>query len=256
MRLQDPIIDIRSITESGTFDSLIREVLKLGTSTLQDRRILADWPRISAEQRLEVRQIVYFAALAEFFVYRYDLFVDRDFRALMNRNRDLVSEAPQKYDSVEDFQRSLDSQSQMLVKRLEDISLQHRSSLLVIGLTNVTQSLLSDKWLTLAKTPRRFNKELNKDFNAIKRAMKELYGVPSHRAAVKISRDREIWLLKKKGPSLSFGQIGQKFGISDGAAELAYKRQVRREGVRLKKLKETATVINEILSGKLYVMSL
>jgi len=48
---------------------------------------------------------------------------------------------------------------------------------------------------------------------------------------------------------LTWGQLGLKFGLSDGAAESIYSRQKRREVERLKNLQQTAAGFQSFYAG-------
>jgi hypothetical protein len=69
--------------------------------------------------------------------------------------------------------------------------------------------------------------------NFIRRCAMQIFGVPDHRRCIHEERDREIWRSKKLHPELTWGQFSLKFGLSRGAAELAFKRAAKKEKRRL-----------------------
>jgi hypothetical protein len=76
--------------------------------------------------------------------------------------------------------------------------------------------------LDLPNDPKIFNKELKSILKIIKNFMKIIHRVPNHRVPLHHDRDRELWEFKKRNPRLTWGQLGYRFGMSNGAAELAF----------------------------------
>ena len=167
------------------------------------------------------------------------------FRDFICQIHDLLSQAHETYDSVEDVKRELNSESACLVTVLEDFALHVELFESVTVLAGLCDRLLTQEWLRLAKTPKQFNTKLNLHLGGIRTSMKELYGILNHRLQINRSRDKELWLMKKRSPILSFGQLGRQFGMSSGAALLAYRRQARREMAYLETLGQAAAVLYE-----------
>ncbi len=175
---------------------------------------------------------------------------DDHFREFIRQSHDVLTHAHEKYDSVEDIKRELKSESPCLVTVLENLVLQVELFVSVVVLTGSSDGLLAQKWLRLAKTPKQFNTQLNLYLGSIRTSMKKLYGVLSHRLQVNRSRDKELWRANRRSPMLSFGQLGLQFGMSSGAALLAYRRQARREVVYLKSLGQAADALYRLYQRK------
>jgi hypothetical protein len=102
-----------------------------------------------------------------------------------------------------------------------------------------SMALLDDqRWQALASTPKKFDAELGKVLARIKRLMKTLYGIQSHRPVANQERDSRIWEMKQSNPALTFGQIGCKLRISPKVAERAYRNFEAKQGEDLKHLLE------------------
>ena len=179
----------------------------------------------------------------------FEIVNDPELRELVNESRSWVSLACEKYDSIEALRQNLSTRGQRFIGTLEALGLRIRLGVVFLNIRWAYANLLDPEWLKLAKTPERYSKELDRRIRAIRSSMKYLYGVPNHRSQLHADRDRELWLKKEKNPSLTWGQLGLKFGLSDGAAESIYSRQKRREVERLKNLQQTAAGFQSFYAG-------
>jgi hypothetical protein len=174
---------------------------------------------------------------------------DPELRNFIYEYRSRVSRACEEYVSVEAFAQDLGTRGKRLVAAIEELSLRVRLGMVLSSIWWAHEALLDPAWLKLAETPIRYNKELEQRLRAVRGSLKYLHGVPNHRSQLHADRDRELWLKKEKNPSLTWGQLGLKFGLSDGAAESIYSRQIRREVARLKNLQQTAAGFQSFYAG-------
>ena len=185
----------------------------------------------------DLREIGYWAAFDDSIVSFMINVEDPKFHDWVYANRELVSQATQRHKSVDELAEDLDDQGRAFIQRLETLMAMDELTSLVMNLLLASPVLIDPKWLSVAKDPPEFNRRLNSVTNSIKRSMKMLYGVPNHRPPGKTDRDKQIWLLKRRRPDLSFGQIGVKFNISGKNAERSYSLQSKREVTRLGSLR-------------------
>jgi hypothetical protein len=145
-----------------------------------------------------------------------------------------VNDGP-KYESIYDLSEAfgIDGFEQFLMD-LEGLIEQGRRLLKLASLFNACERLILRSWGS--EPPNPSPAELRALERVIGRWARRLYGFPNHRSSVNQDRDRKLWRLKKRHPSWSWGTLGLKFEISNGAAELAYKRQAAREKQRLNQL--------------------
>jgi hypothetical protein len=84
------------------------------------------------------------------------------------------------------------------------------------------------RWLALAKTPQKFDRELNKIFSELRAYVKQIYGIEANRPTKNSARDLRIWDLRQKHLAWSLGQIGKEVGLKPTAVAAALQRQQRR----------------------------
>jgi hypothetical protein len=94
-------------------------------------------------------------------------------------------------------------------------------------LTDKLENIFDDfwdhqRWFQLAGNPEEFNEELEKAIARLRRWMKTVHQIPSHRPNEKMLRDGAVHALRHQGKS--YGQIGIMLGITDKVAERACKR--------------------------------
>ena len=175
----------------------------------------------------DLREIAYWAAFDDSIVIFMVNVEDPKFHDWVYANRELLSQSTQRYQSVDELKEELDEQGRAFVERLETLMVLDELLNLAMNLLRASPVLIDPDWLSVAKDPQKFNRGLNLVTNSIKRSMKMLYGLPSHRPPAKTVRDRRIWVLKRRRADLSFGQIGVKFHISGKSAERAYNLSVK-----------------------------
>ena len=101
----------------------------------------------------------------------------------------------------------------------------------------LAELLEDERWQRLADHPTQFDKDLEHLLKRIREYMRLRYGIEAHRPTQNESRDAKIYVLHREH-SLSFTQIGQKIGISRGAAQRAYERYEERQSRAIQCLKE------------------
>lgn len=169
-------------------------------------------------------------------------------REVVYKAKDLLCDKQDAYDSLDDFHHDLDDKEGILLRGFEGIFV-CRLVVECIAIRAASADFLDPKWSKLAQTPRRFNEELNGALRLMKTGMKRVFAIPGHRLQHNGSRDRNIWLAKRENPTRTWGQLGHRFGLTDGAAERAYKRQIRRERAVLDSLRQTISALCELYEG-------
>ena len=154
------------------------------------------------------------------------------------RIRDSMPEILEKCDSIEEFERLGDPTGE-LSKQTADAGAKIRAQFDQWFWKTVFGALLDfERWSRLARTPRKFDQELNKLLAAIRKYMKLTYGIPSHRPAEHAQRDAKIYRLKKEKPEMTFGQIALKVDLTTEEAntvQRAYERYRERQKANLRK---------------------
>ena len=152
--------------------------------------------------------------------------------------RDFISSGL-KYESIGDFAQAIGVCEQLL-SEAEEIFARTLTTSVMCDLVNACKTPLHVVWLVRAKQPKQYKTEMRALLRRIASLARTMYGAPNHRMSIHEDRDRDLWRLKKMHPEWSSGQLGLKFGLSRGAAELAYARQARREKRRLNRLHRIA----------------
>jgi hypothetical protein len=136
------------------------------------------------------------------------------------------------YESADAFAEG--SGLRRFVAELGDAIVREQALRVLIKLLESCKALV---YLTfLDKSPKDFNTRTSALLDDVKTHLKMLYGIPNHRPSVLRDRDRRLWEMKRMHPDWSWGQLAREANISDGAAELGYKRHVKRERKRLEEL--------------------
>jgi hypothetical protein len=213
--------------DSETFDRMAKSAVEIGHRLHRPHSL--EGVQAARSVPGELRGCARAAWLTQFLCFPYK---ERGYKELVYQVHDLLSRGLD-CDCLDALRQYLKNPSRSLLERFEADVLGLRLFVQVREITVVSSGLLSPDWLISAKTPREFNRELGSQLSHLRTAMKRLYGVQSHRTSTNINRDREIWLLHRQKRKLTWGQVGQKFKISDGAAEQAYKRHAKREKRRL-----------------------
>lgn len=138
------------------------------------------------------------------------------------------------------------------LNEFEDAVLKEHTLGLLLALRRCSEALAGSSWLD--KPARELGCAVDGLLGDIKAYLNALYLVPEHRPSTNGDRDRRIWELKQAHPDWSWGKLAMKFGISDGAFQLAFQRQARRARRRLEELHRTAIWFQILGSPEIWVI--
>jgi hypothetical protein len=155
-----------------------------------------------------------------------------------------------KYESLEAFAEHFACGG--FLTEFEDAVLRVHTLGLLFVLRVSTENLVRLSFLD--SSPRELSGAVNKLVTDIKARLKALHWIPQHRPLANRDRDRHLWQLKRAHSNWSWGRLARDFGISDGAAELSYKRQARRERRRLEELHRAAMWLQVASSPEICVL--
>lgn len=153
-----------------------------------------------------------------------------------NRKQQMIQEIVDRYGTLERF-RDAGGITQPLLDEIGRVAqeLQHKAMVaLAEGFSNCWNQLIDfGNWQELASDPKRFDEELNRWYSEIKKLMKRVHGVPSHRPTKNAKRDQDIYELHVT-TGLSLGKIAIRKKLPKPLVETAYKRQYERKREQLR----------------------